>query len=77
MACNLETTQEKVAAVDRAIGAMRALSELNPTRAEPFRRAISAAISGGARVDTFRALADEIDAAYRAQALANAKGGNR
>ena len=63
--------------LDRALGAYRALRELDYARAEPFRIQIETAVVHGGKATEFRAIADAIDAAYRAQALANANGGIR
>jgi len=72
------TTPAQEREITRAFAAARALREIGaPDRADTFVAAIGACISAGAHMITFRALADEIDAAYRAQALANAKGGNQ
>lgn len=73
------TTPAQIREMTRAAAAFHALREIagNTAQLETFARALVALELIGARAESFRALADEIDAAYRAQALANAKEGNR
>ena len=72
------TTPAQEREITRAFAAARALREIGaPERADTFVAAIGACITCGAHSATIRALADEIDAAYRATAAANAKGGNQ
>lgn len=72
------TTPAQEREITRALAAARALREIGaPERAALFAYAIRSCIEFSANAATFRALADEIDAAYREQALANAKGVER
>ncbi len=68
------TTPAQIRQMERAAGAFRALREIagNTEQVETFARGLIALELIGARADSFRRIADEIDAAYRAQALANA-----
>jgi hypothetical protein len=73
------TTPAQEREIARAFAAARALREISfdGARANSFVAAIGACITAGAHASTLRTLADEIDAAYRAAAAANAKGGSR
>lgn len=51
--------------IERCAAALRALREVNPTRAEPFARALAACVMMRALPATLRDLSAEIDAAYR------------
>ncbi len=58
---------ERTIAIDECVSVCNALRDFNPSRAEPFARALIAAVTAGAQIATFRAITEEARAAYRAE----------
>jgi hypothetical protein len=56
---------ERTIAIDECVSVCNAIRDYNPKRAEPFARALIAAVTAGARIMTFRAITAEARQANR------------
>jgi hypothetical protein len=64
-ACPTAREIERTIAIDECVSVCNAIRDYNPKRAEPFARALIAAVTAGAKIGTFRAITEEARAAYR------------